>query len=284
MSWWRVSFELPSDLAEAAAWLLTEATAVPAEVQDETTMERCEAAGTARVVLSFDRPPPEDLQAQVTRSLAQLGLSEVPVQTWELESKDWMEGWRAFFKTVRVSPRVAVRPPWEPPDPDAVVDVQVEPGMAFGTGTHPTTRGITRALDLFLADRASLTILDVGSGSGVLAIAGAHLGHSVVGVEIDPIAVQNALHNVALNGVADRVDMRVGSAADVQGTFSLVLANIIAPVLIDIAPAILARAQADVLLSGILPRQVDAVLAAYAPLRLVDRLDDEEWVVLHLSR
>jgi ribosomal protein L11 methyltransferase len=284
MSWWRVSFEVPSELAEAAAWLLTEATAVPAEVQDGTTMERCEATDSARVVLSFDRPPPDDFPAQVTRSLAQLGLSGVPVQTRELESKDWMEGWRAFFKTVRVSPRIAVRPPWEPPDPEAVVDVQVDPGMAFGTGTHATTRGITRALDLFLADRAPLRVLDVGSGSGVLAVAAAHLGHSVVAVEIDPIAVQNAVHNVALNGVEDRVDMRVGSAADVQGTFPLILANIIAPVLIDIAPAILERATADVLLSGVLHRQVDEVLAAYAPLRLVDRLDDEEWAVLHLSR
>jgi ribosomal protein L11 methyltransferase len=129
-------------------------------------------------------------------------------------------------------------------------------------------------------------VLDVGTGSGILAIAAAKLGHRVLGVEIDETALQNARENVEANGA--EVDLQVGSSADVEGRFDLVIANIIAPILIDIARPTMARVAptGDLLLSGVLDWQVDDVLAAYAPFTLVARTvvegADSPWTVLHL--
>jgi len=170
--------------------------------------------------------------------------------------------------------------------------------MAFGTGSHATTRGVARALDTVLASRPGAGVLDVGCGSGLLTIAAARLGHPAVGVEIDPVALENARHNGRLNGVSEQaapgggsVRWLEGSAADVPGTFPVVVANILAEVLIEIAPHVVSRCSADLLLSGLLRSQEAAVLEAYAGMEVVSAEaqplegdESEGWLVLHLRR
>lgn len=283
MSFWRASFEVPAALADAAAWLLAEALDTPVEVQDATTMDKSDAAEVHRVVVSFEAAPPDDLQAQVDACLADLGLAATAVRTQRHDEDTWKEGWKAFFRGQRLSPRVAVRPPWEADDPEAPVTVIIDPGLAFGTGTHETTRGVMRALDAHLPPAPS-AVLDVGCGSAILSIAAARLGHRAVGVEIDPVAVQNARHNLKLNGVEDRVTLHVGSADAAAGRFPLVVANILAHILVELAPLIVDRVGDVLILSGMLHGQVDAVRAAYAGLDEVERFEEGPWTVLVLRR
>ena len=287
-AFWQASCDFPADLAEAAAYLLAEGLGCPAEVQDLSTMLRAENAEVSVVVLAFDAPPPEDLGPRVEACLAPLGQAPVTLRTRRRDD-DWKEGWKAFFRTTRISDRVAVRPPWEPNDPEAQVHVIIDPGMAFGTGTHATTRGVIRLLDGVLARHPGRPgvppgrVLDLGTGSGILAIVAALLGHDAVGVEIDPVALENAAHNLRLNGVEDRVRLVEGSVDAVPGPFPGVVANILAGTLIELAAPIRAQVGADLVLSGILGPQAEAVVAAYPDLRLVERVDDGEWAILHLA-
>ncbi len=275
---WVLSVAAEPDLAEALAYLWTTETGLTAEVQDPQTMTRF--AG-ARAVLRVEEAPDEVLPL-VRACMGRLGLGAAPIETREETDTDWQVGWRAFFKPCRLSPRVGVRPPWA--DPGEPIEVIIEPGMAFGTGTHATTRAVMRCLDGLLGDRAETQILDVGCGSAVLSIAAALLGHRAIGVEIDPVALENARENRARNGVEDRVELIVGSADAVEGQYPIVVANILAHVLIDIAPAITARVGGDLILSGLLEAQEPEVLAAYPGLELVARDDEGPWRVLHLRR
>ncbi|MCA9559712.1 MAG: 50S ribosomal protein L11 methyltransferase [Myxococcales bacterium] len=281
MSWWQVRFSVPRDLADAAAYLLAESLDAAVEVQDETTMSRVDEA--IEVVVGLAEAPEPDLAARINETLNALGLPPPALSTRKHDDDNWREGWKAFFQPAVLSARLGVHPPWAPAPP-GVLGVVIEPGMAFGTGTHETTRASMRVLDACLADRPPLTVLDVGCGSGILSIGAARLGHFALGVEIDPEALPNAAENVARNGVTDRVELRQGSADTVEGQFPVVVANILAPILIAIAPALLARTGGELILSGMLDAQVDAVRAAFAELTLVERVDEGPWVVLRLRR
>jgi ribosomal protein L11 methyltransferase len=291
VTWWRVRFPIAPDLAETAAFLLATALDVAVEVQDDSTMTKAESAQRAYVVIGLETAPTAKLEARVRQTLAPLGSS---LAALEIEARDdtWRDGWRAFFRPTQLSERVGVRPPWEAPM-DAPVEVVIDPGLAFGTGTHATTRGVMKCLDRWLGDRAPVHLLDVGCGSAILSIAAAKLGHRATGVEIDETALASARENVARNEVGDRVRLVCGSADAVEGRFPLVVANILAKILIEIAPAVLARCGGDLILSGLLAEQRDAVLRAYevgpwasalAELDLVEEFFEGEWLVLWLGR
>lgn len=276
MSWWQLAVEVPPELADAVAWLLASSSGLAAEVRDDQTMSK---ARGAQVVVSMETAPDEALVAAVRASLQQVGAPDAPVSTRRHDDDGWREGWRAFFQPAVLSPRIGVHPPWADA-PDVAAPVEIDPGMAFGTGSHATTRGVARMLDGILAARPGARVLDVGCGSGVLAIAAARLGHRAVGVEIDPVALENARRNVAANGV--EVELVCGSADDIAERFPVVVANILARILVQIAPEVTARCGGDLVLSGLLENQEAEVLAAYAPLRPVARATEGEWVVLHL--
>ncbi|MGH2535513.1 MAG: 50S ribosomal protein L11 methyltransferase [Thermomicrobiales bacterium] len=205
--------------------------------------------------------------------------------------EDWANAWKEHFRPVRVGRRVVVRPPWADyqPAPGEVV-IELDPGMAFGTGTHPTTRLCMMALEDEL--HAGNLVFDVGTGSGVLAIAAANLGaERVDAVDNEPVAVRSARANVELNGVADRVRVEVGSAGS-EGPFSdqydLVLANIIARILIELVDGIATavRPGGRLVLSGIIESREPAVRRAYEERGLVFRRRDqiEDWVALVYER
>jgi ribosomal protein L11 methyltransferase len=207
---------------------------------------------------------------------------------WEVrEGEDWAATWRRGLEPRRVSPRLVVKPTWsdyEPRPGERVVEI--DPQMAFGTGEHATTRGCLRLLDG--CAREGDRVLDLGSGSAVLAIAAALLGAGeVVAVEYDPDANLNARENVERNGVEDRVRI-VEAMADPallarEGRFDLVLANILSGVIIPLLPALRGalggRAEGRLIVSGILREEAPRVCAAATDadfdVAAVD--EEEEW-------
>jgi ribosomal protein L11 methyltransferase len=204
-----------------------------------------------------------------------------------VESEDWAETWKRHVRPVRAG-RIFVGPPWELARAgDAKVVISIEPGMAFGTGDHPTTALCLGALDEALGARPGASVLDVGTGSGVLAIAALKLGASrVVANDIDPVAVRVARENARLNA-AEGIDFSDRPLERLQGAFDVVVGNLFAGVIRQLAPRLSPRLAPGglLLVSGILAPEVDAVLAALLRerLRLRERRDGGEWALLALE-
>ena len=205
---------------------------------------------------------------------------------------DWAEAWKAYFPVMRIGRRLVIRPTWRRHRraPDDVV-LALDPGMAFGTGLHPTTRLCLAALE-GLSDRGAVAgrrVLDVGCGSGILAIAALKLGAATaIGVDTDPIAVDASGANARRNAVARRLRVRHGSLPTGEAPFGVVLANLIAGVLVPLAPLL-----RDELLdggalvaSGIFVDREDEVRRAFeeAGLTVRGRWAEGDWVALEATR
>jgi ribosomal protein L11 methyltransferase len=195
------------------------------------------------------------------------GLALVPHRE-RLPAQDWAESWKRFFRAGRVSPRLAVRPPWEPwqAAPGERV-VTIDPGLSFGTGNHATTRACLQFLDLLAAENPARDVLDAGCGSGILAIAAAKLGfRSVTAFDVDPEAVRSTRENAAANAV--RLRAVRGSVQTWRTRADIVVANILAADLIAAAPRLAACVRpgpgAALVLAGILSRQYARVRRRYA--------------------
>jgi ribosomal protein L11 methyltransferase len=203
--------------------------------------------------------------------------------------EDWGEEWKKHFVPLDVG-RVRIRPSWiEAPPPPGAVEVVLDPGMAFGTGSHPTTSLCLAALSDLLAERPGASVLDVGTGSGILAIAAHKLGaRAVAANDDDPQAVEVARENARRNGAA--VELAAAPLDRIAGTFQLVVANILANTLVELAPAIAAKVARGgaVLLSGILVPQEEDVRRAYRAEGLRDLRSrerrDGEWSLVALER
>jgi ribosomal protein L11 methyltransferase len=208
------------------------------------------------------------------------GLDSVPAYALEkVEEQNWVQLTQSQFEPIRVSGRLWIVPSWHTaPDPDAIVLV-LDPGMAFGTGSHPTTRLCLEWLERTVTQ--GVYVLDYGCGSGILGIAAARLGATnVLGVDIDPQAVTAARNNAGRNGVDIRFN---DSATRIDGQFDLVVANILSNPLKALAPAICAhvRPGGRLALSGILAAQAEELIAVYAPWMPLAVADTREgWVCL----
>jgi ribosomal protein L11 methyltransferase len=219
------------------------------------------------------------LQAFGLRPLGELRVRAV-------EESDWTERWKEHVTVQRVG-RVVIVPSWveHAAAPDEVA-ITLDPGMAFGTGLHPTTRGCLRLMQEI--EPMPPRILDVGCGSGILALAALRLGAaSAVGVDTDPDAVAATRANAERNGLGDRVEVRAGTLAAVADErFPLVLANLVAAVLADLASPLAAHLATGgtLLASGIIAPRADEVIEAMAVAGLepVRRHDDDDWVSLAL--
>ena len=216
-----------------------------------------------------------------------LGAGEISLR--RVAEEDWAEAWKAYFKP-EVIGQVVIRPSWEEyrAAPEQVV-VDLDPGMAFGTGTHPSTRLCLELLQETL--RPGERLLDLGTGSGILAIAAAKLADvQVTAVDIDPVAVKVCAENAALNQVTGRVEARQGDLfAAVPGeTFDLILANIIASVIIELLPQVPSRLRPGgrLIAAGIIDARAAEVEAAVAVsgLRILKKAVSGEWVAYLLGR
>ncbi len=222
----------------------------------------------------------------------------------ELAEEDWANSWRKQYQPLRIGHKLAIVPAWQADDAmsDRVI-IRLEPGMAFGTGLHPTTRLSLQALEQYLVPAS--TVMDVGTGSGVLAIAAAKLGaRSVVALDADPVAVTVAQENVKSNGVAEQVTVQHGTLDGGSGGFSfgdlkapvlandsvydLVVINILAPVIINMASALAASVAAGgrLIAAGLIDSQEAAVAQALVGqgLELFGRAQEKDWVALVAGR
>ena len=203
-----------------------------------------------------------------------------PVETEGVEQEDWQNGWRKYYHPMEIGQRLAVVPSWQEYDTDRVKLI-LDPGLAFGTGGHETTSLCMEALDERVT--GGERVLDIGTGSGILAIAALKLGAAVAeGVDIDPVAVRTAGENAALNGVQDKLTVLVGDLSDkASGKYDIITANIVANAILSLAPAVpgLMAEGATFIASGIIDSRKDEVIAGLekAGLAVVEVKEKRGW-------
>lgn len=186
---------------------------------------------------------------------------EYQLNTVGVEQEDWQNAWKQYYHAMDIGRRLSIVPGWEDYDTDRTV-ITMDPGMAFGTGTHETTSLCLETLDELV--RGGERMLDIGTGSGILAIAALKLGaRTAEGVDIDPMCVRTAGENAARNGVEDRLTVLVGDLSDkASGTYDIITANIVAAAILSLAPAVpaLMAPGAKFIASGIIDERKDEVL------------------------
>jgi len=254
----------------------------------EPGMEPTEAAWDhSRVVALTDSDA--DQLAIVTEAAQAIALDIVPAfTTRKVEDADWVRLTQSQFEPIHIGKNIWVVPSWhEAPDPSGLI-LELDPGLAFGTGSHPTTRLCMEWLEVHPAPGKS--VLDYGCGSGILAMVAKKLGaQDVAGVDIDPQAIESARANAERNGVA--IDYYLpdtfaasGNERHAGGKFDIVVANILSSPLKLMAPMLSGRVApgGSLILSGVLARQADEVAAAYAPfIKLGVWAEQDGWVALH---
>jgi ribosomal protein L11 methyltransferase len=291
MGWQSVSFLTGAAQAEPLCDALLEAGALSACIEDADagTPEEQPQFGEpgsintpgwdrSKIVALFEADA--DVASLLAEAAAAAGLPAVPGYAVEdVAEQNWVQLTQSQFDPIRISDRLWIVPSWhEAPAPDAI-NLILDPGMAFGTGSHPTTRLCLEWLERNVAP--GCTLLDYGCGSGILAIAAARLGAGAVsGVDIDPQAVEAARANAERNGVTARFE---DSAQALAGEYDVVVANILSNPLKVLAPAICAhvRAGGRLALSGILAEQAEEIIGIYSawlPLAIADTR--EGWVCL----
>jgi ribosomal protein L11 methyltransferase len=294
--WWQLDIPVPAHLAEDASAVLIEAGALGVltrEVGHTTYVVACYAADA----------PAETLRNDGLAALGELGIAVDPagVQLTQQDDADWAERWKQYFKPLKVGRRLWIVPSWDKKfvSPRGSIVLQLDPGTAFGTGQHATTSLCLRAVERYFDTRTAqlrrqARVLDVGCGTGVLGLAAAKLGaRTVLGVDTDPQAIAATQHNAAANGMAHVLQGEATPLGEVSGTYQLVVANILAPTLIALAPMLLRRLApgGEMLLSGILRDQADDVVAA--TLQAAERIGmplahsktsvQGDWVVLQFA-
>ena len=201
----------------------------------------------------------------------------------EVADEDWLGEWKKSWQPVAVGDRFLIAPPWsEVDDAGGRIVIRIEPGMAFGTGTHETTRLCLSAVEKYFAGES---FLDVGTGTGILAIAAAKLfpGARIEACDIDAEALAIAVENARLNDVVKRISFRVGSVDESTASAAVVCANLTADVIVPLLPLLIGATCGRLLLSGILETQLDEVLVALRAQGITSEpevLQDGEWVAV----
>lgn len=308
MNWLEVSLTLDGELAEAVADVLAryahqgvsiESTAIVSSPDDEGR-----PTGPVRVrayLPAHDPAALETARQKIESDLFYLGMIRPlpdPAYT-SVADTDWAELWKAHYQPVRIGKQLMIVPIWLKDTYRQIIETMpddvplwMDPGMAFGTGSHPTTQLCLSYLEESV--RPGHSVLDLGCGSGILAVAAAKLGATrALGMDIEHESVQATLHNAAVNGVEGSIEARLGSLADLlaDGTspvFNITVANILAPVIVKLLSEGLAQTVAPggrLIVSGILAEQADSVTAALdkAGMKTVNRKQSGDWVALQAS-
>lgn len=213
-------------------------------------------------------------------------LPEADVEVVSVEQSDWANNWKKYYKPIRVGKSIVIKPSWEPYEKqDGDVIVELDPGMAFGTGTHETTRMCMELLERFV--KPETTVLDVGCGSGILSITSLLLGaKSIVGVDIDPVAVDVAVENGERNGFCPpRYVIKKGNLADeIEGMFDIAVANIVADAIKMLAPDVkrFIKPEGYFICSGIIEDRIDDVKECLNSLgyNIIEVLRQGEWAAM----
>jgi len=236
-------------------------------------------------------PDTEKLRERILRDLRLIELPEFAlrgINCLTIADQDWLAEWKKGYEPIPIGRSLLVCPSWRRDQARNTgrVVIEIDPGMAFGTGTHETTRGCLEMLEKYWKGGS---LLDVGTGTGILAIAAIKLqpGSRVVGFDVDPEAVEIALENSVINGVADEIEIEVNKLGSYHGQeFDLVMANLTADVIIPLSPEFpeVLKPQGALIVSGILREQTDDVRAALEShnLSVIEMKPDGEWVTMAL--
>ena len=307
MNWLEVSLTVNGELAEAVADVLARFAYSGVMMEQGVKYTNNEDAGTpagpitVRAYLEVNDHL-EEMRQKLEESLYYLGMIQpLPAASYkEIADQNWMEAWKQHYKPILIGKRLVILPAWmDSPDPNRVA-IKIDPGMAFGTGTHPTTQLCLELMESYfdqssIVNRKSKIVIDVGCGSGILSIAAIKLGaEKTLGVDIDAASIKNARENAETNRVGEELILGAGSVAEIlNGQFPfkkapLVLANILAPVIIrlfDGGLADLIEARGTIILSGILQEQEQGVIEAGQAkgLRMSERRQMGDWVALAMS-
>ncbi len=303
MNWLEVSLTVDGELAESVADVLARfapngvMTEQGVKFNDEEDEGTATGPITVRAYLEVNDQL-EETRQKVEESLYYLGMiTPVPTPTYkQIADQNWMEAWKQHYKPILIGERLLILPAWlESPDPKRI-PIKIDPGMAFGTGTHPTTQLCLELMEISTNHSPLSTVIDVGCGSGILSIAALKLGaKTVLGVDIDIESVKNSRENADVNGVGEELLLGQGSVTEVlAGQFlfksaPLVVANILAPVLIrlfDAGLADLIEPNGEIILSGILDHQAESVIEAGQAkgLKRGETRQMKDWVAISMKK
>jgi ribosomal protein L11 methyltransferase len=307
--WAQVCYEVPDTLVEDISEFLLELSPDGVVTENLTldtfSLESLEESPLRTVTVFFEANDAlADKLTQVRSYFEQAGISSCgypirePTITY-IREEDWSNTWKSHFKPSRIGKRIVVKPTWEEycENHDDIV-LELDPGMAFGTGTHPSTRLCMEVLEKIffyegdyhdISSDGPLTVLDVGTGSGILGIAAAKLGAlQVTGIDIDPQAVAVAEENIAKNGVGKHVKVSDSPLEMVKGTYGVVVANILAEELVKMAPELVKKVIPGgvLILSGILTEKESIVVQGFSTgeMTLAEISREAEWSCLVFRR
>ena len=276
--WYALDVDIEPPAAEAVEYALMESGASGTDANADFT------DGT-RITGYFNQiPDREEIRSQLFDALRiyQLPTSSVrDMNVREVEQRDWLEEWKKSWQPVEVG-RFIISPPWtEVEDTDNRCVIRIEPGMAFGTGTHETTRLCLAAMQSYYEGGS---FLDVGTGTGILAIAAAACAPAahVEACDTDEDAIKIARENAVANNVADRINFRVGSVDEQTRSADFICANLTADVIAKLLPTLVALSCGRLVLSGILETQTEDIIRSLAKLAITDAeiTRDGEWVAI----
>ena len=294
-SWQKIIVHSPLATSESIASFITDQTGNGVEIADDE-----DSAGQAYIIgyLDTDDPGLSDKLAAVRAYLIDIfkQLPQFPLASLELDSiedQDWHRKWKESFKPFRLSESIIVKPSWEKytPRPNEQT-IEIDPGMAFGTGLHASTRLATELMESYLSAKPSSpeSVLDVGTGTGILAIGAALLGcKKIVAIDNDPEAITAAVNNIAANNLADIIEASTTDLGDLAGPYEMILANIIHNTLVEMAP-ILAKILApggNLILAGILSgEQAENIINVYnvEGLTMIESRSSGEWSALSFGK
>jgi ribosomal protein L11 methyltransferase len=314
MDWVEISLTVNGELAEAVAEVLSRycsngvTTEQGVRHVDDSDAGTPDGPITVRAYLPADSSL-EGKQAQIDEALHYLGMIQpLPAHAFRpVADQNWMEAWRQHYHPIEIGRRLMVVPAWMEPEEQDRIAVKIDPGMAFGTGTHPSTQLCLQYIDAILDSpngqvpsrhgRSADNIIDVGCGSGILSIAALKLGAGLaLGVDTDAEAIRNSRANADLNGIGGELILGVGSVREIlDGKFGirsapLVVVNILAPVIADLfgdGLASLLDSGGALILAGILETQASGVVSAARKAGMFlqgDTAQMGDWVALRMSR
>jgi len=303
MNWLEVSLTVDGELAESVADVLARFAPNGVTTEQGVRFVNEEDEGTAtgpitvRAYLEMNEQV-EETRQKLEESLYYLGMIQpLPAAVYkQIADQNWMEAWKEHYRPIPIGRRLVIVPAWLDAPGAGRTAIKIDPGMAFGTGTHPTTQLCLELIEVAAEHGPLSNVIDVGCGSGILSIAALKLGaRRALGVDIDIESAKNSRENADLNGIGDELTLGQGSVTEVlEGRFAfksapLVLANILAPIIIrlfDAGLAELAEPGGTLILSGILADQEQRVVDATGTrgLKMVTRRQMGAWVALMCVR
>jgi ribosomal protein L11 methyltransferase len=287
-SWYALDLVIERDAEEAVEYALMEAGALGTESNQLGPKALSQRSETCEVTAYFDAAPSrEQVRAMLFDSLRLYNLPSSSVRDMslrEVADRDWLGEWKKSWQPVRVGERLIIAPPWsEIQDAEHRLIIRIEPGMAFGTGTHETTRLCLEAIEKYFHGGS---FLDVGTGTGILSIAAALLepNSRIEACDTDPESVEIARENARLNGVAGKISFRTGTLDETEtASADVVCANLTADIIVPLLPQLVSATCGRLILSGILDSQEELVRRRLQELGVTQEPETDakgEWIAM----